>query len=192
MSNTNVNQLKKIKNVGLKLLLELIEDKEAKLDHRLKAIEIILEHSAFTVPIEEHSKSDLHNGFHMESWVKLSTNRIDGKTNIYSTNDLLGFTGAIMVLFGDAENNIIHHTRVYSGGVNGVRTGDPSRDLYWNEGVPQDVVERTTKLEIIHVRNPHGRIEENLDSAIRIAEKIERLAEHIKNAMQDFGELVDL
>ncbi|MGY0653435.1 hypothetical protein ACW6U8_01665 [Bacillus subtilis] len=191
-NNPTLDQIKKARNAGIDLIMDLIKDKEAKLDHRLKAVEMILEHPAFNVPIEEHRKSDLNNGFHMESWVKLSTNRIDGKTNIYSTNDVLGFTGSVMVIFGDAEGNIIHNTHVHSGGVDGVRTGDPSRDLYWYEEVSQDIVDRTATLQIVHVRNPHGRLEENLDEAIRIAEKLERLSEHIRNAMENFGELVDL
>ncbi|EKS7869173.1 hypothetical protein QCQ72_004139 [Bacillus cereus] len=143
--------------------------------------------------IENHRKSDLHNGFHMESTVKLSDNgRLDGiPTHIWSTNDAFGFTGGVVVFLGDADDNIIFRSRAHTGAVDGVRVGDPSNDLYWNEEVSQDIVDKATKLEIMHIRAPRGRIEENLDELIRIAEKIERVAEVIRDIGNTIGEIID-
>lgn len=140
--------------------------------------------------LEQHTKSDLHNGFHMETTAKLSDNgRLDSKTDIWSTNDGFGFTGAVIVFLLDADGNILFRSRAHTAGVNGVRLGDPSNNILIEEDVPQDFVKHTVKLDILHIRAPHSRIEENLDEAIKVTKKISEL---IKNVGDIIGEVMDI
>lgn len=113
-------------------------------------------------PIEEYKKKKINGN---SSWVMKTSvvvsnsGRLDGKTNIKSSEAARGFTGGVEVVLTDRAGNILHQTQLRTYGVNGTAMGGKSeRTVNWNETVPADALNQVSAVVIHHSYEPKVRL----------------------------------
>ncbi|MDH2334272.1 hypothetical protein [Paenibacillus polymyxa] len=109
-------------------------------------------------PVHGNTLSELQHHRRMETSFSITeTGRLDAFTKTWTADPWKGFTGTVIV-FLITDEQIIHATEPHSYGVDGVRVGDPSREDYWYEDIPIDVVEKMNSYAIWHAHTPIDRV----------------------------------
>jgi hypothetical protein len=103
--------------------------------------------------------------------------RLDAWTRTWTRQPWFGFTGGVVVLFGDTNGEFIGNTDLHQFGVDGFRIPFKrwNREDWWSEAVAPDLAARTTRLEIVHVHAPRDRLFaflEDLRTALGIVAEI--------------------
>lgn len=128
------------------------------------------------VPFSSSACDRLKVGEWMRTSATLSrpSNRIDAVTQIWTNNELSGFTGSVAIVFADQTGNILGRTSTRSAGVDGTLIpGKPStRAISWNESVSGNIVQNARSIAIVHSLDPKNRFENILDDGIRISKKV--------------------
>jgi len=113
-------------------------------------------------PVEEYKRKKINgnSSWVMKTWVVVSNSgRLDGKTNIKSSEAARGFTGGVEVVLTDRAGNILHQTQLRTYGVNGTAMGGKSeRTVNWNETVPADALNKVSAVVIHHSYEPKVRL----------------------------------
>lgn len=108
-------------------------------------------------PIEMTKTKNFGGGDHMRTEVKVSnTGRIDAETKTWTTEFARGYHGGVVVYLLDEADNVLYSTQPRRFGVNGTCCGYSDRKDVWNETASQDVVGKTRKVSILHLRMPHS------------------------------------
>ncbi|MCB7160421.1 hypothetical protein LI071_07050 [Bacillus subtilis] len=107
----------------------------------------------FPMTFSQHTELGHHR--RMETTITISNNgRIDGRTKTWTSAAWEGFHGSVSVFLLDESGNYLANTHPHTYGVNGVRTGDPSRKDSWTETVAIDIVNQTHGCAIVHSHTP--------------------------------------
>ena len=120
--------------------------------------------SAAQFPIKK-SKEERIKGGHMHSDVTLSDNgRIDGVTRTWTSDELNGFEGGVVVAVTDLSLNILWVTPLHKWGINGHSVPGASSDVTrsWSETVPADVMNKAAFIAIIQMDSPTDKIKKFL------------------------------
>jgi hypothetical protein len=101
---------------------------------------------------------DVGNGHHMGTNAVLTRGgQLHAETRTWSTNAAIGFHGGVVVLIGDAGENVIYQSEAHIYGVDGrlIPFGGPSsRTDVWIEDVGSGVTSQATSLHVVHTHNP--------------------------------------
>jgi hypothetical protein len=113
-------------------------------------------------PVEEYKRKEINgnSSWVMKTWVVVSKDgRLDGKTNIKTSEAMRGFTGGVEVVLTDRAGNILHQTQLRTYGVNGTAMGGKSeRTVNWNETVPADALNKVSAVVVHHSYEPKVRL----------------------------------
>ena len=123
-------------------------------------------------------KDDLGHSHYMDTKVVISNNgRIDGTTKTWSSEELRGFTGGVVILLesdqcnsqGDCEH-LYMSPKPHRYGVNGHSMGSSSRTDLWSETVTPDVLAQTRHIKIIQLESAEDRLDKFLADAKSVAD----------------------
>lgn len=130
--------------------------------------------SGVLFPFEKSRKQKVGDQDHMETTITvsftpgLSVGRVDGKTRTWTTAWQDGFTGAVMYIFQDrAGNNLPFFPPMRKYGVNGTAVpgaASDRKDVWW-DSVPIEIVNKISKVAIVHIKKPTPRVEDFLQYA---------------------------
>jgi len=113
-------------------------------------------------PVEEYKRKKINgnSSWVMKTWVVVSKDgRLDGKTNIKSSEAARGFTGGVEVVLTDRAGNIVYQSNLRKYGVNGTAMGGKSeRTINWDETVPPDALDKVRAVVIHHSYEPKVRL----------------------------------
>jgi hypothetical protein len=129
-----------------------------------QAVDMNLDKTAIAVtpfPINEYKRKEIRrSSWVMKTWVTVSNDgRLDGKTNIKSSEAMRGFTGGVEVVLTDRVGNILHQTQLRTYGVNGTAMGGKSeRTENWKETVPPEALNKVRAVVIYHSYEPKVRL----------------------------------
>lgn len=141
-------------------------------------------------PIEMERKTRVGNGDWMETSVKLSnTGILRGQTKTWTTACQDGFTGGVRVILMAKDGNDLYITKLRKYGVNGtcIPSAPSSRKESWDDNVPLNLVNQTTKIAIVHIKKPTDRVDEFLEKAKEVAEIAKTFSEAYANASSGGG-----
>lgn len=108
-------------------------------------------------PLTAHDRKDTilkNNNRHMESDATfyLASGKLDVKTKTWNDDPITGFTGAVQVGVWDSSGNLLWTSGVHTFGVDSPLNifSKSSREDYWSETAPADVLSKAVKIEIRH------------------------------------------
>jgi hypothetical protein len=136
-------------------------------------------------PVETARKTKVGGGDYMKTTVKLSnTGILRARTRTWTTACADGFTGGVRVVLMTRDFNDLLVTDLHKYGVNGecVPGAASDRTEEWTANVPLDVVNKTAKIAIVHLKKPTNRVDEFLDNAQKVADILKTLSEAWTNA----------
>jgi hypothetical protein len=113
-------------------------------------------------PVSEYKRKKINgnSSWVMKTWVVVSKDgRMDGKTNIKSSEAARGFTGGVEVVLTDRAGNIVYQSKLRTYGVNGTAMGGKSeRTINWDETVPPEALNNVRAVVIHHSYEPKVRL----------------------------------
>ncbi|MGN4457456.1 hypothetical protein [Bacillus cereus group sp. MYBK57-1] len=117
-------------------------------------------------PLKGSQHTGLGDHREMETTITISENgRIDGSTLTKTCKRAFGFTGSVIVFLTDSKGNILYATDTHRYGVNALGylkncddSGDHQRTEFWNENIPQEVINNISGYEITHAYTPLPRV----------------------------------
>ncbi|MCY8234911.1 hypothetical protein [Priestia endophytica] len=130
----------------------------------------------FRFPISAEVEDKLGSKRKMRTKFTISNNgRISALTKT-STDQLgIGFHGTVILLLTDEEGNILYESQPHTWGVNGKGVpGDVSnsREKYWSEIFPAEIVEKVRGCRVIHFVDPHGTLHDTLKQFNQILDQL--------------------
>lgn len=112
---------------------------------------------AASFPVRVNLNDKVGKKSYMESSVTVSKHgRIDGETKV-KTCDLIGFIGAVRLVFYDRQENILHTTKKRRYGIDGhpaVRCN--VKRTKWHEKVPANIINKINKAVLQHAHIATG------------------------------------
>jgi hypothetical protein len=99
-------------------------------------------------------------------------------TRCWTRQPWVGFTGGVLILLGDQNEEVIGYTNLVQIGVDGFRIPFKlsDRTVPWQQNLSPEVTRRTQRLEIVHSHAPRGRLIEILQEMKAVAETIGSIA----------------
>jgi hypothetical protein len=136
-------------------------------------------------PLRAHQGPDwLARGQWMETDVTFSSSgRVDSDIRIWTTNELFGFTGGVVVFFLDNVENVIGNLPMHTYGVDGTWIpGLPSsRRTLEADDIDPALFPHTAAIHIQHVLAPRPRLKEAIDMGAYIGQKIVEVIKAIRS-----------
>lgn len=149
--------------------------------------------AATQFPVRSFREERVATG-HMRTDVTLSnTGRLDGKTRTWTSDELKGFEGGVVVAITDIHGNILWNTPVsaHKYGINGHSVpGAPSdRTEIWTETVPDNVLNNAAGVAIIQKDMPTNKLPEFLKEATQDAQLLAPLVTVVISIILAIGSL---
>ena len=136
------------------------------------------------MPIQVQEDTDLGANHRMTSDVTLQDNgHIDATTRTRTGSWLGGFTGAVQLLFSDANDVVIGASNEHTFGVDGSIIGRRDRTDYWGEDIGPNLVGRVTGFQILHYWAPrYSAINVVLDRAREVADGVGQVIQALRGS----------
>ena len=122
-------------------------------------------------PFEKTRQQKVGDQDHMKTTIKVSftpgltVGRVDGTTKTWTTSWYDGFTGGVMYFLQDkVGNNLPFFPPIRKYGVNGTAVPGAASDRtdHWSDSVPLEIVNKISKVAIVHVKKPTPRVDDFL------------------------------
>lgn len=116
------------------------------------------------------------------AWLSRESGRIDADTRIWTRQPWVGYTGGVMVLFGDANGEYLGRTDLHQFGVDGFRIPFKQwqRLDHWDEAVSRDISRRITRLAIKHTHAPRNRLIAIINEVTQTVKALDQLIDALK------------
>ena len=120
--------------------------------------------------IEAQADTDLGAGHFMSTGAAIDSQSgvLKATTRTRSVTWFGGFTGGVIIIFGDATGVAIGSTKMQTFGVDGTMIGTSDRTEYWTEAIDQNVAAHATNLTIVHAWAPKVSMKEIVDQGIKV------------------------